>query len=150
MAAPLETIDRITTNMMQLGDSAQAVANEVRNLRELPAFDHGQAILEEIRALRVIVESGFQRVNKRLDASEHNATARMSNYAIAREVTAALTPLRSPEDEDVPGIPRTVGDIEHLSVAQVRQLLRAYGLPEGGNPDEKKVRLKRHMGVYYF
>jgi len=175
MAEAHNSLDLIKDSMRQMGSSAQTVAVEVEKLRDLPSFDHGAAILAEMRsfrrefqersarveqsveALRADVARIDQRINQldrdfkaRQDASDYNATARLCNYAIARETTSLLAPLRSTTNEEIPGLPRTVGDIERLSVAQMRQLLRAYGLEEGGSPDEKLKRFKRHIGVFYF
>ncbi len=52
--------------MRQLGRSAIAVAEEVGGLRDMLAFDRGDAILEELRSFRVEVLQRFDGVEQGL------------------------------------------------------------------------------------
>ncbi|RPB29229.1 hypothetical protein L211DRAFT_845221 [Terfezia boudieri ATCC MYA-4762] len=74
---------------------------------------------------------------------EKNTIARIHNSRLSDETHR----LENIQDEEIEGFPETSGDITRLNAAGVNALLRQLGLAVNGGLEDKKQRLRRHIGL---
>jgi len=149
-------VERIASEYETMAQSSQNIANEVRMINDLPAFDQGEAILgrfiEEIRGFENRLTGRMDEVNRsistRIDVAEHNNFARLTNCNAAGGQTNPLIPLKTRSGEDVPGFPATVGDIDLIPEDVLAGVMAAYGIAVQENGMVNRFYFRRYIGIY--
>ncbi|KAF8450140.1 hypothetical protein BGX38DRAFT_510364 [Terfezia claveryi] len=96
----------------------------------------------EVRNLRTEVgdlRRDFTRENR-------NNFARIINSKVTNNITP-LEELLALDGQQIQGFPQTTADIHDMDNAAVNNLLTALGLPAGGRVNDKKNRIRLHLGL---
>jgi len=101
---------------------------------------------QQFQQLQQHVDDRFQRLETRLDASDKNSIARLSNAAITN-IESPLSLIFTRNDQVVHGFPETLADLVGLTGSNLTTLLNSYGQPSDGNLAAKRKRFKRFIGV---
>ncbi|KAL8370252.1 hypothetical protein RB595_000574 [Gaeumannomyces hyphopodioides] len=91
------------------------------------------------------IEGQVTELNTRAIASNENTVARSLNSHMSSN--QALHPLRNPiTNEEIPGFPERLDDIDRMTGQVIAPILVALGLPIGGSTADKRKRLKVATG----
>ncbi|KAF8241401.1 hypothetical protein K440DRAFT_572542 [Wilcoxina mikolae CBS 423.85] len=130
------------------------LATNLGRMRNVPAFDGGALILAELRAIRTDMVEMERRIMDsqrmtlaRLEASDYNTVARLTNSALAVTPESQLIQLRTPRNEEVEDFPMTSADIDGASWQELNRLLQSYGLPTQGTVFVRRKQLKKYIGI---
>ncbi|KAF8463270.1 hypothetical protein BDZ91DRAFT_311151 [Kalaharituber pfeilii] len=86
---------------------------------------------------------GVMQITRQLD--EIKEQMRQMERNIERSIKRQLSPKKT--DNIIEGFPETSADITSLNFASINALLRQIGLPVRGGLEDKRKRLRRHIGL---
>ncbi|MCJ1336183.1 hypothetical protein MMC09_001459 [Bachmanniomyces sp. S44760] len=146
-----------------LADASQ----EVRLLRNLPAYDNSQGVLNAIDRLTIVVESlrtdvhtlrtevttlrtdfnhRFDNFELRLQANSYNQVAQIYNSHISNS-NIPLRGLHDHRNMAVNGFPIDSATLKRLQAPALTALLEAFQLPSDGSLGVKRQRFREFVGL---
>ncbi|KAF8241336.1 hypothetical protein K440DRAFT_308410 [Wilcoxina mikolae CBS 423.85] len=152
----------MVTDMNDISRASASLGASLSRMQNLPAVDNGVQVIARLDALLINfanfeqrVAGRFDEVNRniadvalRLSASDFNNVARLENSRLVTTRQSVLSPLRTPLNENVEDFPATFEQLENLNAVNINRLLTTYGLPTNGNVDDRRRRLRKHLGLH--
>ncbi|KAI5783891.1 hypothetical protein DFH27DRAFT_577721 [Peziza echinospora] len=143
MATAPNGLANAVTEARKMQDMQMVKMNQqLAEIREILALLPGQLRQME----RNIDRNIEQTLRRELSRYEKNNIARIHNSRLSDE-THHLEPFYNMQGEEIQGFPETSRDISRMNAAGVNALLRQLGLAENGGLENKKTRLRRHIGL---
>ncbi|PNY24338.1 Uncharacterized protein TCAP_05727, partial [Tolypocladium capitatum] len=141
-------------NFPALARGLKVVSDEAALLANLPAVDGGVRIVDRRDSFEQAIQTRLDRFEQAtqatqtsLDSLEENMQRDFDNLAKRIEALDLKVAVTVVTGEVIDTFPRTLGDLESLSIRQVDELLRQLGEPVQGVANERKRLLKYAVGV---
>ncbi|RMZ84813.1 hypothetical protein DV737_g1043, partial [Chaetothyriales sp. CBS 132003] len=128
-------IDNLNNTVNNLANTVNNLANTVDNLANTT------------NTRFVNIEARLDGLKTQITAIDFNSVARLQNSQLRLE-SELLSPLKGPaSNEPIANFPQTSSDIRRMNTGLLDSVLRGLGLPTAGNVEEKRKRLRAHIGI---
>jgi hypothetical protein len=125
-------------------------ATEMQRVANIPAIQNGNninATLARIENTLQDIRGDINRLDTKLDASNHNNLAFMTNTTVRHPASTLISFVNVRNGEPIPNFPATPADIVALSLADINAILLALGEQVNGTRSDKNTRLRTKIGL---